>query len=281
VYRRPVSLLTTNCENGQADQLRVNVAGFTERGDLEMTVRHVLKYFCIGLFLLNVQMTLAGPPFKTDDPQPVDFRHWEFYLASMQEWGRTETGATCPHFEVNYGVVPNVQLHLVAPLGYVHTVEGTHYGYADTELGVKYRFVEETESVPQVGVFPLVVIPTGNEGEQLGSGMVQAYFPAWIQKSWGNLTTYGGGGFWYNPGPGQQNWTFVGWEAQYELSEALALGSEVFYQTASSEDSETSAGFTVGGFVNFNENNHLLFSLGHSITGAATLTGYLGFQLTI
>ena len=26
--------------------------------------------------------TLAGPPFLTDDPEPVPFKHWEFYLFS-------------------------------------------------------------------------------------------------------------------------------------------------------------------------------------------------------
>jgi hypothetical protein len=29
------------------------------------------------LIFLFVQPIYAGPPFNTDDPQPVDFRHWE------------------------------------------------------------------------------------------------------------------------------------------------------------------------------------------------------------
>lgn len=244
-------------------------------------MRHLLYTLCVVLFISIVSVAFAGPPFKTDDPQPVDYRHWELYVASMQQFQRHETGASCPHFEVNYGVVSNVQLHLVAPLGYVHTVEGTHYGYSDTELGVKYRFVEETETVPQIGVFPLIELPTGNEDKQLGSGKVQAYVPAWVQKSWGKLTTYAGGGFWYNPGVGQKNWAFAGWEAQYDFSEVFTLGGEVFYQTADSEDSGSSGGFNFGGFINLNEKNHILFSLGHSISGGATITGYIGYQLTI
>jgi hypothetical protein len=239
------------------------------------------KRVCFILLCFSVSVAFAGPPFKTDDPQPVDFRHWEFYLASMQQWGRHETGATCPHVEINYGVVPDVQLHLVAPLGYVHTVEGTHYCYADTEIGVKYRFVEETETLPQVGVFPLVLIPTGNKDDQLGSGKVQAYLPAWIQKSWGKLTTYAGTGFWYNPGVGQKNWVFAGWEAQYDLSAVVTLGGEVFYQTADTEDGESSSGLNLGGFINLNENSHILFSFGHTVSGEASYSGYIGYQLTI
>jgi hypothetical protein len=174
-----------------------------------------------------------------------------------------------------------VQLHLVAPLGYVHTAEGTHYGYSDTELGVKYRFVEESETVPQIGVFPLVELPTGNESEQLGSGKFRAYVPAWVQKSWGKLTTYAGGGFWYNPGVGQKNWTFAGWEVQYDFSEVVTLGGELYYQTADTEGAQSSGGFDFGGFINVNENDHILFSLGRSVSGAATIAGYIGFQLTI
>jgi hypothetical protein len=246
-----------------------------------MIVRAPLCCIYVVLSSFFAAEAFAGPPFKTDDPQPVDYLHWEFYIASAQQFERHETNATCPHFELNYGVVPNVQLHLVAPLGYVHSDDGTHYGYSDTEVGIKYRLIEETATAPQIGIFPLVELPTGDEKKQLGSGKVQAYVPAWVQKSWGKLTTYAGGGFWYNPGVGQKNWLFSGWEAQYDFSEVVTLGGELYYQTADSQDSGSSGGFNFGGFINLNENNHILFSLGHSISGRATITGYIGYQLTI
>jgi len=241
------------------------------------------RLFFASVILAGAITTEApgGPPFKTDDPQPVDFLHWEFYLASAQQFERHDTWATCPHFEVNYGIIPNVQLHLVAPLGYAHAGEGTHYGYSDTELGVKYRFVDETEAAPQVGVFPLVELPTGDENKGLGSGKVQAFIPVWAQKSLGKFTTYAGGGLWYNPGPGQKNWLFTGWEVQYDFSEVVTLGGELYYQTADSEDASPTGGFNFGGFINVNENNHILFSVGESVSRPGTVTGYIGYQLTI
>jgi hypothetical protein len=246
-----------------------------------MTMKHSLLYSSM-IFLFGIAAeAFAGPPFRTDDPQPVDYLHWEFYVASMQQFDHQTTNATLPHFEVNYGVVPNVQLHLVAPLGYVHASDATHYGYSDMELGMKYRFVDETETVPQVGVFPLVELPTGNASDQLGAGKAQVYFPVWIQKSWGNWTTYGGGGFWYNPVPGQQNWMFTGWELQYDCSKTVTLGGELCYQTANAPDADGSMSFNVGGYINFDESNHLLFSFGHSLSGNATTTGYIGYQLTM
>jgi len=235
----------------------------------------------IILVLAISSPAIAGPPFKTDDPQPVDYHHWEFYIASEQQFTRQETDATSPHFEVNYGVISNVQLHIVAPLGYVRSAEGTHYGYADTELGIKYRILEETESVPQIGFFPLVEIPTGNENEQLGNGKIQAYLPLWIQKSWGKFTTYGGGGIWYNPGPDRKNWVFTGWEIQYDFSSLVTLGSELYYQTSGTQNSGSNAGFTFGGFINLSEDHHILFSLGRTLSGETAMTGYVGYQLTI
>jgi len=239
--------------------------------------------FCfVGIALLFIgSSVLAGPPFKTDDPQPVDFHHWEFYLASTQSWGRHSTEATCPHFEINYGVAENTQLHLLAPLGYAHSPDGTHFGYSDTELGVKYRFFDETETTPQIGVFPLVILPTGSKDDELGSGNVEAFLPLWIQKSWGKLTTYGGAGFCYNPGEGQRNWMFAGWEAQYDISEMITLGAELFYQTPDTEDAVANAGMSIGGFINLSEVNHILFSVGSSLSGDPSITGYVGLQVTI
>ena len=71
------------------------------------------------LFVLLPRVALAGPPFKTDDPEPVEYKHWEIYLASQYSHDQDQNSATLPHIEVNYGVVPNVQVHLIAPLVYV------------------------------------------------------------------------------------------------------------------------------------------------------------------
>ena len=87
-----------------------------------------------------VHTAWGGPPFVTDDPEPVDYHHWEFYVASADAKVGGDWSGTAPHFEVNYGVLPDVQLHVIAPLAYDVPPEGhRQYGYADTELGVKFR----------------------------------------------------------------------------------------------------------------------------------------------
>jgi hypothetical protein len=231
--------------------------------------------------LLFPSSALAGPPFLTDDPEPVEYKHWEVYVASQGSFDRDETSITAPHVEINYGIFPNVQIHLIAPFEYVKPEgEPSHYGFADMELGAKFRFIQETDCCPQIGVFPLVELPTGDKDKGLGSGEVQAFLPLWVQKGWGPWKTYGGGGYWINPGTGNKDYWFFGWEVQRDLSKYFTLGAEVFHQTPSEIGGDHSTGFNVGGIVNFTDQHHLLFSAGTDFSGPNDASFYIAYQLT-
>lgn len=238
--------------------------------------------FLSGLLVfLLCQWSYAGPPFDTDDPEPVDFKHWEYYISSINNIQHNIWTGTSPHFEVNYGLIPNVQVHLLLPMNYEYSqTAGTNFGYAYTEFGMKYRFIQETKNRPQVGVFPIVEIPT-IKNNAFSNGKAQIYLPVWVQKSWGKLTTYGGAGYWFNPGTGNKNWFFSGWELQYDFTRGFTFGGELYYHTASTTDGKSAAGFNLGGFVNFTEQFHLLFSLGHSLTNDNYTSFYVGLLLTI
>ena len=58
--------------------------------------------------LLAPALCDAGPPYVTDDPEPVEFRHWEFYLATQHFITRDVATGTAPHVEVNYGAWPGL-----------------------------------------------------------------------------------------------------------------------------------------------------------------------------
>jgi hypothetical protein len=233
------------------------------------------------IFILIVPTFLkAGPPFLTDDPQPVDFMHWEFYISSQQQFSDNNVDATLPHFEINYGLIPDVQVHLIVPMQYSKRESSSQYSYVSTEVGVKYRFVNLDNGI-QAGVFPIAEVPTGKNVTLAGENNLKVFLPLWLQVSSGKFTSYGGAGYWINPGTGNKNWVYTGWQGQYDFSETITLGGELFYHTADSNDSEGGAGFNLGGYININEHNHLLFSIGHNLTGANTTTGYLGYQLTI
>ena len=174
----------------------------------------------------------AGPPYVTDDPEPVEYRHWEMYLASQSFHDKDGWTGTAPHFEVNYGVVPDVQLHVIAPLAYSIPDAGRRaYGYGDTELGVKFRFIQERKWIPMIGTFPFLEVPSGSQSEGLGNGSAQVFVPVWLQKSFGSWQTYGGGGVWIDLGDRNRHWWYFGLQAQHQIFKWLAIGAEVFYQT--------------------------------------------------
>jgi hypothetical protein len=223
----------------------------------------------------------AGPPFNTDDPEPVEYKHWEFYVANQYSNDKDGVSATAPLFEVNYGVLPNLQLHLLIPFGY-NTPRGgpTIYGLGDLEVGVKYRFIQETESCPMVGAFPILHVPTGDSGRGLGNGYTQLYLPLWFQKRWGPWQSYGGGGYWINPGPGNTNYWWVGWQAQRDITEWLTIGAELFYNTPTTTGGNHQLGYNIGGLVNLNENHHLIFSAGTDIHGQNLFSYYVAYLWT-
>jgi hypothetical protein len=230
----------------------------------------------------------AGPPYRTDDPEPVDLNHWEFYTFTSGTHVTGDTSGVGPAFEFNYGLIPNGQLHIVAPTAFDSPAGGpTLFGYGDTEIGFKYRFIDEDKngSRPQVGIFPMVELPTGNQNKGLGAGHTRVYLPLWVQKSFGEWTTYGGGGYWINQDGnlGDKNYWYSGWLLQRKVTEKLTLGGEIYHQTADNINDVDSTGFNLGGSYDFDEHNHLLFSAGRGFQNASATnlySWYLGWQIT-
>jgi hypothetical protein len=72
---------------------------------------------CALLLVTPPSRVLAGPPFQTDDPEPVDLGHYEFYIFSGVDGTPLETDPTGPAFEFNWGALPNTQLHAILAFG--------------------------------------------------------------------------------------------------------------------------------------------------------------------
>ncbi len=224
---------------------------------------------------------MAGPPFVTDDPEPVEYQHWEVYLGTQHTRTSGDWSGTAPFVELNYGLIPDVQVHLIAPLAYDAPENGTsHMGYGDTELGFKWRFIHESEDAPQVGIFPLLTVPTGRESFGLGNGHPQLFLPLWLQKGMGDWTIYGGGGYGFNWGDGNENWGFGGLVVQRKITEKLTLGAEIYHRGTQQTGGQSDTAFNVGTIFDFTEHQHLLFSLGRSISGPTDFQTYLAFQWT-
>jgi hypothetical protein len=231
--------------------------------------------------LLSFTVSFAGPPYDTDDPEPVEFRHWEFYLSSRPVHDEAGWNGTAPHAEVNYGAVENLQLHIILPFAF-NSPNGakSNYGFGDIEIGFKYRFIKETSTIPQVGIFPMVDIPSGIQSKGLGNGTTQFFLPVWIQKSFGKWTTYGGAGYRINNAEGNKNSVYTGWLLQNHIRDNLSIGVELYHITPETSDGEAENRFNIGAVYDISDNHHILVSAGKSLSGSTLFQGYIGYQLT-
>src|SRR5213079_634149 len=130
----------------------------------------------IGLSLA-INFVQAGPPFLTDDPEPPPPGGWEINVPFILERTPGKTEMDAPLFDLNYGL-PNIQLKLEIPIRIVQEDRnGTAAGAGDLLLGVKWRFFNSEKSQVQLGIYPQLLLPTGDRARALGDGGSAFVFP--------------------------------------------------------------------------------------------------------
>src|SRR5208282_991826 len=206
-----------------------------------------IRLFAVVVFRLSFPViAFAAPPYITDDPEPVEYRHWEVYLASLFTKQSDAWTSTAPHLEVDYGPLPNVQLELI----------------------------------PQVATYPQMLVPTGSHARNLGSGHLQTFLPIWLQKSMGKWIAYGGGGYWINPGAHNRDWWFSGLVIQRQLVPNLTPGIEIFHGTTQEVSGPSESGINLGLIWDLSNTQHIVLSAGPAIGGPNQLQGYFAYELT-
>jgi len=239
----------------------------------------------VALMLTGWLPVLAGPPFQTDDPEPVGYQHFEAYVFSTYDGTKSGSATQGPAYEMNWGVVPDVQLHLVIPAAASIPKDGpSSFGIGDTEVGVKFRFIHETKHRPEFGIFPFAELPTGSASAGLGNGRTWYRLPLWVQKSAGPWTTYGGGGAVLNWAQGMRNYPFGGWLLQRDFGKKWTLGGEVFAHGAEGEAVASTRSSTLidfGGYYYIRKPGfQVLFMGGHSVAGQPETIAYVGLYWT-
>jgi hypothetical protein len=206
----------------------------------------------LALIALAPLRAMAGPPFDTDDPEPTEYRDYEIYSGFQTHVDPGSTTTELPFLEVNYGLLPNVQFS-------VHVANDT-----DAEMGLKFRFIQETAHSPQIAFYP-----------QLTSGHGTLLLPVWAQKTIGKVTVFGGGGFTFdrdNSGPGA--WQ-AGLAATVPLSEVDTVGLEFTRVTPHAGYQQSDVGL---GFIHAVGVLHsLLFSAGRSFDAQPHYRAYAAY----
>lgn len=242
-----------------------------------------------ALFVLEgvpVFPALAGPPFNTEFAEPIGFGSVELDLYAELTRVRGDTSATLPGVQIDYGALPDLQLRAVIPLAF-DKADGrrSQFGIGDLTLGAKYRIIEEESGAwwPQVSVFPLVLVPTGDRARGLGQGHATYSLPVWLQKNLGPWKIYGGGGYSIETGPRAVNSWFVGWAVLRKITDDLVLGGEVFHKEARVVGAPAGTNVGFGGAYDLTERYHIYFSIGRGIQNASAnnkVSGYGALAVT-
>jgi hypothetical protein len=245
--------------------------------------------------LFGAPATWAGPPFQTDDPEPIDYRNYEFYTFGAADGTAVEMDTVGPAVEFNWGALPNVHLHIIVPLAAILPSNTPNLapagqgpsavGLGDIETGIKFRFIQESKHRPQVGTFVMFELPTGSAPKGLGVGKTWYKVPLWAQKSFGPWTTYGGGGETvFSNSSGYKSYAFAGWLVQRDIGKKFTLGSEAFYHGAEGLGTAQTKSATLldfGGYYKFRDPGfQLLFAYGHTVAGQSENYAYVGLYWT-
>ncbi len=250
----------------------------------------------LALFtILTPSLRAQGPPFQTDDPVPVDYQHYEFYIFGSMDGTPAEIDSTGPAFEFNWGALPRLQLHLIAPFGSINPSNSPIYapggtgpsafGYTDMELGAKIAFIKESKYIPQIGTFTMFELPTGNYDKGLGVGKVWYKVPLWLQKNFGPWLLDGGGGETIVPQVGYRNYPYGAFLLKYAFGKRLEIGGEIFShgrEGFAAPQTQASTMLDIGGYYHFphHEGEQFLFCYGHSVAGQTEQYAYVGMYWT-
>src|SRR6266705_1123063 len=229
--------------------------------------------------LLAICLSQAGPPFVTDDPEPPPPGGWEINVPFILERTPGTTEMDAPLFDVNYGL-PDIQLKLEVPIRIVHeNSNGTSAGVGDLLIGLKWRFFNSEKSQLQFGIYPQLLVPSGDHDRGLGAGQPAFVFPVVAQKSWDKWTLYANVGIWWQTAAESRNYVYAGAVLEREINDRLELGVELFGNSPKERSGRSDIAFNIGGTWKLSRHLNLLFAGGRDIVGDTTAMAYIGFQI--
>ena len=256
--------------------------------------RTTLTLFLLLMLAVSKLWGQAGPPFQTDDPVPVDYGHYEFYVFGSADGTPAEIDSLGPAFEFNWGALPRLQLHLIVPFGTIHPANNPIYapggtgpsaiGFTDMELGAKVAWLKETKYRPQIGSFTMFELPTGSYDSGLGVGRAWYKLPLWAYKKIGPWGLDGGAGYAVIPQTGYRNYPYGSFLLERTLNKRVDLSIEVFSHAKegfATPQTQASTLIDGGGYYHFKSPGlELLLAYGHSVAGQTENYAYLGLYKT-
>jgi len=224
----------------------------------------------------------GGPPMITDDPGTPGNRRWEINLGFIEESRNGETNLQTPDFDFNYGAGDRVQLNFEIPI-VVRSAGATESGLGNSKVGVKWRFLGETQSGLAVSTYPHVVFnnPTSSVRRGLADDGWQVFLPIEASQRLGKFQLNAEAG--YNIQQRLANEIWLGLVAGYDATKRVQLLGEL-HSIGTRRFSEHESVFDLGGRVKLTSLYTFLFTAGRAVPGTSNdqpdFFVYTGVQFT-
>lgn len=261
---------------------------------MKFSLRSLLLLFCAFAEPMTAQL-----PFYTDDPSVTDPGKWHFEFFNefdaLQHPQYPNLRQNTANYKLNYGLPHNLELDVDAPYLAIFRALGSRAsnGTGDTNVGVKWKFREESQTshLPALGASLYIEFPTGDAGQQLGSGLTDYWLNIMGKKSLSDKTRINGNiGFLFagNTSTGvlgiQTSRGHVytgGLSVLHEVTARLTLGGEIYGGLTTNGDlGKSQLQAMVGG--QFGLRNGLTFDfglLGGKYIASPRIGGQIGFSV--
>jgi len=154
---------------------------------MRLIVRALLRLACL---LCICEPLYAQLPFYTDDtgvtePRKLHFEFFNEYDALQLQYPNLNQNTA--NFKLNYGLPHDLEVDVDVPYLAIYRAPGSpaSSGFGDTNLGLKWRFHQESKGsrAPSLATSLYIEFPTGDSSQQLGSGLEDYWLNVIAQKS--------------------------------------------------------------------------------------------------
>ncbi|MGD0919373.1 MAG: transporter [Thermodesulfobacteriota bacterium] len=161
------------------------LASWREKLIKKSTANRILLLIMVALSTLIFSTTaFAARPLMTDDTGTVE--KGKFQLEAGFDFARQDNHdrELSPSLTLTYGVLERMDVAIGSGYLFEHPTDGKREnGFADTEVKVKYRWVDEKDWLPSFACTGKLKIPTASESRGLGSGKADFSINAILTKN--------------------------------------------------------------------------------------------------
>ena len=218
-----------------------------------------------------VEMTAGSPPLQTDDTETPGPKSLEVSLIMQGEAGTGEHRIGLPIVELNYGLGDSLQFNYAIPyvfvkqaaLGATAQESITANGVGDSNLGLKYRFYDNTDTGVSFAIAPEVQFRTPGANRRVSEVRTTTVLPILMTREFAHESFTANAGV--RLSAGQQRY-FGSFAVGKRLSNNVALLGEI-----------------VGNDLNAADEKRVLlnFGLRRKISGTQSISGALGRDIFV